>query len=61
MSGIASATKAIVDKARKVNSLVRILPTRKLYGDSWIKKRACSLGGGGTHRNGLYNGHFNKG
>ncbi|MEK9132484.1 MAG: carboxylating nicotinate-nucleotide diphosphorylase [Patescibacteria group bacterium] len=47
MSGVATKTRQIVDKIR--NPHVLITPTRKtLWG--MLDKRACLLGGGGTHR-----------
>lgn len=49
MSGIATYTKRYVDIARKINPDVLITPTRKtLWG--WLDKKACVVGGGGTHR-----------
>lgn len=49
MCGVATLTRRIVKKARAVNPHVLIVPTRKtLWG--LLDKRACSLGGGGTHR-----------
>lgn len=47
MSGVATRTRQIVDKVK--NPHVLITPTRKtLWG--MLDKRACLLGGGGTHR-----------
>jgi len=49
MSGIASHTKILTDKAKEANHEVLIVPTRKT---TWglLDKKAVSLGGGGTHR-----------
>lgn len=53
MSGIASKTARIVAKIRKINRKVIVAPTRKtLWG--LLDKRACAVGGGVTHRLGLY-------
>lgn len=53
MSGIATKTRRIVEKARKKNPNVLITPTRKtLWG--LLDKRACVLGGGSSHRLSLY-------
>ena len=51
MSGIATTTNNIINKNKKSQAL--IVPTRKTQ---WglLDKRAVSLGGGGTHRLGLY-------
>lgn len=47
MSGVATKTRRIVNKIK--NSRVLVTPTRKtLWG--LLDKRACALGGGGTHR-----------
>ncbi|EDY35477.1 nicotinate-nucleotide pyrophosphorylase [Aciduliprofundum boonei T469] len=49
MSGIATLTREMVDKARKVNSKVRIAATRKtLWG--YLDKLAVEIGGGDPHR-----------
>lgn len=49
MSGVATATYKLVKKAKAVNPNILITPTRKtLWG--LLDKRACVLGGGGTHR-----------
>lgn len=54
MSGVASFTRRIIEKAKKINPGILITPTRKtLWG--LLDKRACVLGGGGTHRLGLDN------
>jgi len=49
MSGIATRTKEIVDKARSANSEILVVPTRKT---TWglLDKKAVTIGGGGTHR-----------
>ncbi len=53
MSGVASKTARIVAKIRKINKKIIVAPTRKtLWG--LLDKRACAIGGGGTHRLGLY-------
>lgn len=50
MSGVASKTFSIVSK---INKKVYVAPTRKtLWG--LLDKRACAVGGGMTHRLGLY-------
>lgn len=49
MSGVATMTSQYVKKAKKTNPKILLTPTRKtLWG--WLDKRACVLGGGGTHR-----------
>lgn len=49
MSGVATFTNRIVSRTKKINPNVLITPTRKtLWG--LLDKRACSLGGAGTHR-----------
>lgn len=54
MSGVATTTNRFVQKAKKGNNSVLVTPTRKtLWG--LLDKRACVLGGGGTHRLGLDN------
>ncbi|MBI4994204.1 carboxylating.nicotinate-nucleotide diphosphorylase [Candidatus Peregrinibacteria bacterium] len=53
LSGVASLTHRIVEKVKRINKKVLITPTRKtLWG--LLDKRACAIGGGGTHRLGLY-------
>lgn len=49
MSGIATRTKEIVDKAKSANPEILVVPTRKT---TWglLDKKAVTLGGGGTHR-----------
>ncbi len=55
MSGIATETKAIVNKCRKINPKVAIAATRKTTpGFRKYEKKAVELGGGETHRFGLY-------
>lgn len=52
MSGVASFVSRVVAVAKKVNQRVLIVPTRKtLWG--LLDKKACSIGGAGTHRLGL--------
>lgn len=54
MSGVATTTNRFVQKAKKKNRSILVTPTRKtLWG--LLDKRACVLGGGGTHRLGLDN------
>ena len=51
MSGIATATKKMVEKLRKANLNTRIAATRKTApGLSHFDKRAVFIGGGDTHR-----------
>jgi len=49
MSGIATRTKEIVNKAKSANLEILVVPTRKT---TWglLDKKAVTLGGGGTHR-----------
>ena len=54
MSGVATFTKKFVDLARRSNKNVLITPTRKTLW-SLLDKKACVLGGGGTHRLSLSN------
>ncbi|MHC1626721.1 MAG: carboxylating nicotinate-nucleotide diphosphorylase [Methanoculleaceae archaeon] len=57
MSGIATATRAMVDAVSAVNSSVRIAATRKTApGLRILDKKAVALGGGDTHRFGLSDG-----
>lgn len=53
MSGIATATRSLQERLRKRCSSTRIIATRKT---PWglLDKRAVHLGGGGTHRLGLW-------
>jgi nicotinate-nucleotide pyrophosphorylase (carboxylating) len=54
MSGIATATAELVERARKVNPRVRIAATRKTTpGFRMFEKMAVEIGGGDTHRMGL--------
>lgn len=54
MSGVATTAARIVAKAKKINPKILITPTRKtLWG--LLDKRACVLGGAGTHRLNLGN------
>jgi nicotinate-nucleotide pyrophosphorylase (carboxylating) len=54
MSGIATATRDMVDTCRKVNPGVRVAATRKTVpGFRQFEKRAVALGGGDPHRFGL--------
>jgi len=49
MSGVATMARKFVDAARNVSDHVLITPTRKtLWG--LLDKRACAIGGAGTHR-----------
>lgn len=49
MSGVSTFTAEFVKKARAINPDILVTPTRKtLWG--LLDKRACILGGGGTHR-----------
>jgi len=51
MSGIATATRALVERAAKVNPSVRIAATRKTCpGMRALDKKAVVLGGGEAHR-----------
>ncbi|MEL6445360.1 MAG: carboxylating nicotinate-nucleotide diphosphorylase [Bacteroidota bacterium] len=55
MSGIATATRQMVDAARTTNPTVEILDTRKTApGLRLLDKEAVRLGGGTNHRVGLY-------
>jgi len=55
MSGIATETKALVDKCKKINPKVTVAATRKTTpGFRKYEKKAVLLGGGETHRFGLY-------
>ena len=54
MSGIATATRNVVERARAVNPKVRIAATRKTTpGFRYFEKRAVVTGGGDPHRWGL--------
>jgi nicotinate-nucleotide pyrophosphorylase (carboxylating) len=55
MSGIATETKKIVDKCKKINPNVSIAATRKTTpGFRKFEKKAVEIGGGISHRFGLY-------
>ena len=55
MSGIASETRLLVDRCRKINPVVTIAATRKTTpGFRSYEKKAVILGGGEPHRYGLY-------
>ena len=55
MSGIATETKKLIDKCRKINPKVRIASTRKTTpGFRKYEKKAVQVGGGELHRTGLY-------
>lgn len=55
MSGISTMTNNILEECRKVNKNIIIAGTRKTTpGFREFEKRAISLGGGWTHRYGLY-------
>jgi len=55
MSGIATETKTLVDLCRKINPRVTIAATRKTTpGFREYEKKAVILGGGESHRFGLY-------
>jgi nicotinate-nucleotide pyrophosphorylase (carboxylating) len=55
MSGIATETKKLVDKCRKINPNVKIAATRKTTpGFRKYEKKAVILGGGEAHRFGLF-------
>ncbi|MDK2796383.1 MAG: hypothetical protein PWQ22_620 [Archaeoglobaceae archaeon] len=54
LSGIATYTRYIVEKVKKVNPKVKIAATRKLLpGLGFFEKYGVSVGGGDTHRFGL--------
>ncbi len=55
MSGIATETKKIVQRCKKINPMVSIAATRKTTpGFRKFEKKAIILGGGEPHRYGLY-------
>lgn len=55
MSGIATETKKIVDKCKKINPNINIAATRKTTpGFRKFEKKAVVIGGGKPHRFGLY-------
>lgn len=50
-SGVATATRRLIDALREVNSRVRVAATRKtMPGLRYFEKRAVAAGGGDTHR-----------
>lgn len=50
MSGIATATRNLQDKAMSVNSSVRVASTKVVPGCLYFDKRAVQIGGGDLHR-----------
>jgi len=55
MSGIATETKKLIDKCKKINPNIKIAATRKTTpGFRKYEKKAVLLGGGEPHRYGLY-------
>ena len=57
MSGIATMTRALVEKTRRVNPALRVAATRKTVpGLRLLDKKAVVLGGGDPHRATLSNG-----
>ena len=55
MSGIATETKKLVDKCKKINPNIQIAATRKTTpGFRKFEKEAVVIGGGESHRYGLY-------
>jgi len=55
MSGIATETRKLVEKCRKINPAVKIMATRKTTpGFRKYEKKAVKIGGGEPHRMGLY-------
>jgi len=51
MSGIATLTRKMLQRARAVNEGIRIAATRKTTpGLQWFEKQAVRIGGGDTHR-----------
>ncbi len=55
MSGIATETRALVDRCRQINPNVQISATRKTTpGFRQYEKKAVILGGGVSHRQGLW-------
>ena len=55
MSGIATQTKELVDLCKKINSKVTVAATRKTTpGFRKFEKKAVFIGGGETHRFGLF-------
>jgi len=61
MSGIATETKSLVERCRKINPKVTIAATRKTTpGFRKFEKKAVSIGGGEPHRFGLYDAYMIK-
>lgn len=61
MSGIASLTRELVDKCKKINPDVNVAATRKTTpGFRLFEKKAVKIGGGETHRFGLYDAFLIK-
>lgn len=57
LSGVATATRHVVDRVRRVNLRCRVAATRKTTpGLRAMEKRAVIAGGGQPHRMGLYDG-----
>jgi nicotinate-nucleotide pyrophosphorylase (carboxylating) len=55
MSGIATETKMLVEKCRKINPKIKIAATRKTTpGFRRYEKKAVEIGGGDAHRYGLF-------
>jgi nicotinate-nucleotide pyrophosphorylase (carboxylating) len=55
MSGIATVTNTLVKRCRKINPKIKIAATRKTTpGFRFFEKKAVILGGGESHRYGLY-------
>jgi len=55
MSGIATETRRLVDKCKKINPKIKIAATRKTTpGFRRLEKEAVVIGGGEAHRYGLY-------
>lgn len=55
MSGIATLTRRLTDRAQRVNPKVRVAATRKTTpGFREFEKKAVLLGGGDPHRSGLF-------
>lgn len=51
MSGVATMTRRLLERARRANPRVRVAATRKtLPGLRYFEKKAVSIGGGDTHR-----------
>jgi len=55
MSGIATETKELVEKCKTINPKLKVAATRKTTpGFRMFEKKAVKLGGGDSHRYGLY-------